>query len=483
MSERPNDPPGPAPTRPPAQARSRRAAATSRRTSRRAASRGRRRSPSWLRVPMPGGERYQRVRETLRGLALHTVCQEASCPNVGECWGGGTATVMLMGDVCTRGCRFCHVKTAARPPPLDRDEPRHLAEAVAGLGLDYIVVTSVDRDDLPDGGAGHFADAIRAAEARSPGSSSRCSRRTSRATPRRSAPSGARSPDVFANNIETVRRLTPVVRDARAGYDQTLGGARPDEGGVPGRRDEVLHHGRARRDGRRGRRDDARPARAWASEILTLGQYLRPSAWHLPVVEWVTPAAVRGATGRPGARSGSGTSRAVRWCARATGRRSCSCGGTSRRGQGGNDFEPERGMRREHEVGGRREGARAATARERRRAVPEGVPPPPDRGRGRHRRRRRRRDRALRRGGARALPVDGPEPHPRRADDLAPAAGAHRLLHRVRRGGGDRLRRRCRRWPKGTGSSRATASTAPRCSAACRSRRSSATSSATRATS
>src|SRR5512138_747618 len=117
--------------------------------------------PGWLRVDLPGGARYQRVRETLQRLKLHTVCAEAQCPNVGECWGGGTATVMLMGDVCTRGCRFCHVKTAAQPPPLDADEPRHLAEAVAELGLDYIVVTSVDRDDVPDGGAAHFADAIR----------------------------------------------------------------------------------------------------------------------------------------------------------------------------------------------------------------------------------------------------------------------------------------------------------------------------------
>ncbi|HVI74624.1 MAG TPA: radical SAM protein, partial [Anaeromyxobacteraceae bacterium] len=118
------------------------------------------RKPPWLRVGVPGGERYQRVRETLRGLRLHTVCQEAHCPNVAECWGGGTATVMLMGDVCTRGCRFCNVKTSAHPPPLDPDEPRHLAEAIRKLHLDYIVVTSVDRDDLPDGGAGHFAEAI-----------------------------------------------------------------------------------------------------------------------------------------------------------------------------------------------------------------------------------------------------------------------------------------------------------------------------------
>src|SRR5213594_2791342 len=114
------------------------------------------RKPEWLRVRPPAGENYAHLKTLFRSLDLHTVCEEAHCPNVAECWGGGTATVMLMGDTCTRGCRFCHVKTAARPPPLDPEEPRHLAEAVRELELDYVVVTSVDRDDLPDGGAAHF---------------------------------------------------------------------------------------------------------------------------------------------------------------------------------------------------------------------------------------------------------------------------------------------------------------------------------------
>jgi lipoic acid synthetase len=181
----------------------------------------RERKPGWLRVGLPGGERYQRVRDTLQGLKLHTVCAEAHCPNVGECWGGGTATVMLMGDTCTRGCRFCQVKTSATPPPLDPEEPRHLAEAVAQLGLDYIVVTSVDRDDLQDGGAGHFADAIRRlkeipellVEVLTP---------DFRGDALAVRTVGSAGPDVFANNVETVRRLSPVVRDARASFDQTL---------------------------------------------------------------------------------------------------------------------------------------------------------------------------------------------------------------------------------------------------------------------
>jgi lipoic acid synthetase len=243
--------------------------------------------PSWLRVPMPGGERYQRVRETLRGLRLHTVCQEASCPNVGECWGGGTATVMLMGDVCTRGCRFCHVKTAARPPPLDPDEPRHLAEAIARLGLDYIVVTSVDRDDLPDGGAAHFAEAIVRLKG-IPGLLVEVLTPDFQGDAEAVRTVGRAGPDVFANNVETVRRLTPVVRDARAGYDQTLAVLARMKQEFPGvvTKSSIMVG--------LGETDDEIAAtmkdlRGVGVEILTLGQYLRPSAWHLPVVEFVTP--------------------------------------------------------------------------------------------------------------------------------------------------------------------------------------------------
>ncbi len=244
--------------------------------------------PAWLKVPIPGGERYQKVRDTLRGLALHTVCQEASCPNVGECWGGGTATVMLMGDVCTRGCRFCHVKTAARPPPLDPEEPRHLAEAVARLGLDYIVVTSVDRDDLPDGGAGHFADAIRRLKA-IPGLLVEVLTPDFRGDAGAVRAVGGAAPDVFANNIETVRRLTPVVRDARAGYDQTLAVLalmKREFREVVTKSSIMVGLGETEAEVVETMRD----LRAAGVEILTLGQYLRPSAWHLPVVEWVTPA-------------------------------------------------------------------------------------------------------------------------------------------------------------------------------------------------
>jgi len=119
------------------------------------------RKPEWLKVRMPHGQEYERVKEIVRKTGLATVCEEARCPNIAECWGGGTATVMLMGEVCTRACRFCHVKVGA-PPPLDPEEPENLARAVKALALEYIVVTSVNRDDRPDGGAGHFAAAITA---------------------------------------------------------------------------------------------------------------------------------------------------------------------------------------------------------------------------------------------------------------------------------------------------------------------------------
>lgn len=204
-----------------------------------------------------------------------------------ECWGGGTATVMLMGDVCTRGCRFCNVKTAAHPPALDPDEPRHLAEAIAELALDYIVVTSVDRDDLPDGGAAHFADAIRRLK-EIPGLLVEVLTPDFRGDPEAVRTVGRAAPDVFANNLETVRRLTPAVRDAKATYDQTLGVLAQMKREFPQvvtKSSIMVGLGEQEAEVVEAMRD----LRAHGVEILTLGQYLRPSAWHLPVVEYVSP--------------------------------------------------------------------------------------------------------------------------------------------------------------------------------------------------
>ncbi|MCL4341652.1 MAG: lipoyl synthase, partial [Candidatus Thermoplasmatota archaeon] len=188
--------------------------------------------PDYLRVPLPSGEAYSRIKSTLRVRTLHTVCEEARCPNVAECWGAGTATFMVMGGNCSRGCRFCSV-THGGMTPLDPDEPRKVAESVSIMGLDYVVITSVDRDDLEDQGAGHFADVIRSVK--------KLNVKVEVLIPdfRGDMELVNRviegKPDVVAHNIETVRRLTPVVRDGRAGYDQSLGvlsGIRRDHPGI-----------------------------------------------------------------------------------------------------------------------------------------------------------------------------------------------------------------------------------------------------------
>lgn len=244
--------------------------------------------PDWLRVQLPGGERYLKVRETLKALKLHTVCEEAQCPNVGECWGGGTATVMLMGDTCTRGCRFCDVKTG-RPGALDPDEPRHLAEAVQALELDYVVVTSVNRDDIADGGASHFAEAIREMKKRAPKMMVEVLIPDFQGLESSLDLIIEAGPDVVAHNVETVRSLTRRVRDVRATYDQSLAvlkylkahGAKYTKSSIQ------LGHGEQDDELRQCLVD----LRASDVDIVTLGQYLRPSPKHLPVTEWVTPEA------------------------------------------------------------------------------------------------------------------------------------------------------------------------------------------------
>ena len=279
------------------------------------------------RAPVPGGERYTEIKAKLRDLKLHTVCEEAKCPNLGECWGGGdgqtaTATIMLMGDTCTRGCRFCAVKTSKAPPPLDAAEPANVAKAVAEWGLDYVVLTSVDRDDLADQGSDHFAQTIRCAAARSAAGCAtalRCSlllRRPRRGLKERApgilvealvpdfrgdvecvervALSGL---DVFAHNVETVPRLQSTVRDRRANWAQSVSvlvaakAAAAKAGkrvvtktsimlGVGERPDEVA--------------EALRLLRAADVDVVTFGQYMRPTKGHMPVFEYVTPEAFAG---------------------------------------------------------------------------------------------------------------------------------------------------------------------------------------------
>jgi lipoic acid synthetase len=182
--------------------------------------------PSWLKAEAPRGESYERLRKQARDLKLATVCEEARCPNIGECWAGGegkaTATIMIMGDTCTRGCAFCSVKTSRCPKPLDPNEPVNVATAVSSWGLGYIVLTSVDRDELPDQGANHFAETVRQIKKRSPKLLVECLTpdfRGEESLIKEVALSGL---NVFAHNVETVKRLQRRVRDYRAGYDQSI---------------------------------------------------------------------------------------------------------------------------------------------------------------------------------------------------------------------------------------------------------------------
>jgi lipoic acid synthetase len=244
--------------------------------------------PPWLKVRAPGGAHYATLKERARRLKLATVCEEARCPNIGECWGGGTATFMLMGETCTRGCRFCAVDTAKRPPALDPLEPDHIAEAVDEMGLSYVVLTSVNRDELDDGGSAHLARCLDAIHARTPQVLLELLSPDFQGDRAAIARIVATHVSVFAHNVETVERLTPRVRDPRAGYRQSL---------------EVLEYAKGLRpalltkssimvglgEGPDEVEQTMADLRSVGVDIVTLGQYLRPTHKHLPVESYVTP--------------------------------------------------------------------------------------------------------------------------------------------------------------------------------------------------
>jgi len=244
--------------------------------------------PKWLRAKMPAGQAFSGVRQTVREHRLSTVCEESMCPNIGECWNNGTATIMVMGSVCTRACRFCAVDTGNPKGWLDAQEPENTAKAVKLMGLKYVVITSVDRDDLADGGAQHYADCVKAIKHMNPDTA------VEALTPdfngvmpdvEKVVDSGLQ---VYAQNVETVERLTHPVRDPRASYSQTLAVLahakqyRPDVLtktslmlGIGERADEIMQT-----------MDDLRKA---SVDILTLGQYLQPTPNHLAIERYVTP--------------------------------------------------------------------------------------------------------------------------------------------------------------------------------------------------
>ena len=244
--------------------------------------------PHWLRAKMPSGPGFSGTRKIVHEHRLSTVCEESMCPNIGECWNAGTATIMVLGSVCTRACRFCAVDTGNPKGWLDPEEPLNSARAVKLMGLQYVVITSVDRDDLADGGASHYAECVREIKKLNPNTAVEALTPDFNGVRKHVELVVDSGLEVFAQNVETVRRLTRRVRDPRAGYEQTI---------------EVLRHAKAHRPSvltktslmlGLGERDNeiAQTMQDLSRanvDILTLGQYLRPTPNHLPVERYVTP--------------------------------------------------------------------------------------------------------------------------------------------------------------------------------------------------
>jgi lipoic acid synthetase len=250
--------------------------------------------PDWLKVPIPAGPTVAHLEQVLRERNLHTVCEEARCPNQGECWASGTATFMVLGDTCTRGCRFCAVKTHKFGTPVDAAEPEKVAESCVAMGLKYVVLTMVDRDDLADGGSGHVAATIAAIKRAKPemlvealvGDWLSADPAT---TERQIQTVLAAGPDVYAHNLETVLRLTPRVRDHRCSYLgslRTLQLAKRLAPQVVTKSSLMLGLGESEREVDQAMDD----LREHGVDVVTFGQYLRPTLLHLPVKEHITPA-------------------------------------------------------------------------------------------------------------------------------------------------------------------------------------------------
>ena len=244
------------------------------------------RKPSWLKVRSPGGPNYLRLKQLMRSQSLHTVCEEAGCPNIGECWEAGTATFMILGDVCTRACKYCAV-AHGMPTELDLDEPRRVADTIAAMDLDHVVITSVNRDELADGGASIYAATIREVRDRLPDCSVEVlipDFKGDEAALR--AVMDAR-PAILGHNLETVERLHPEVRPGGRYWRSIsyLGLAKQIDASMLTKTGIILGMGEEETEIRQAMAD----LREAAVDILTLGQYLRPSRQHIPVARWVTP--------------------------------------------------------------------------------------------------------------------------------------------------------------------------------------------------
>ncbi len=243
--------------------------------------------PAWLRVRAPAGENYTKVKQSLRSLNLHTVCEEARCPNISECWGTGTATIMIMGEICSRGCRFCAVNSG-KPVLLDTGEPERVAKAIKEWGLRYVVITSVCRDDLEDGGAEHIAKTIKAIKLLSPTIIVESLIPDFRGDDSSIIKIVKSKPEVISHNIETVSRLTPRVRDARASYEQSLlvlKKIKDINSLIYTKSSIMLGLGESEEEVIQTIKD----LRSVGVSILTIGQYLQPTPKHLPLIEFIAP--------------------------------------------------------------------------------------------------------------------------------------------------------------------------------------------------
>jgi lipoyl synthase len=248
------------------------------------------RKPEWLKVRSPGGDNYRRLKKLMRGQRLHSVCEEAGCPNIGECWEAGTATFLILGDVCTRACKYCAI-AHGMPTELDEDEPRRVAEAVADLQLEHVVITSVNRDELPDGGAGIFAETIRRVRRARPGCTIEVLTPDFKGDEEAIAAVSHARPDIYAHNLEVVERLHPSARPGGRYWRSIsfLGYAKKLDPGMLTKSGIMLGLGETQEEIRQAMVD----LRRAAVDILTLGQYLRPSPHHAPVARWVDPAEFR----------------------------------------------------------------------------------------------------------------------------------------------------------------------------------------------
>ncbi len=244
------------------------------------------RKPEWLKVRSPGGENYHRLKKLMRGQRLHSVCEEAGCPNIGECWEAGTATFLILGDVCTRACKYCAI-AHGMPTELDWDEPRRVAEAVAELELEHVVVTSVNRDELADGGAAIFAETIRLTREARPGCTIEVLIPDFKGDEDALRTVVEARPDILNHNLETVERMHPWARPGGRYWRSIslLGAAKRMDPGMLTKSGIILGMGETT-DEIRQALEDLRKA---GVDIVTLGQYLRPSPHHAPIARWVTP--------------------------------------------------------------------------------------------------------------------------------------------------------------------------------------------------